>query len=117
MKTAVFALTIVSMIFLSACTATSSGPGDAFAKCLTENGAKMYGAFWCPHCTDQKEAFGSSWEHITYIECSKPDKTQTEFCTQAGIASYPTWEFADGNREVGKLEFSVLAEKTGCTFE
>lgn len=116
MKKVAVLIAAMSLLFLAACTATS-GPGDAFAKCLTENGAKMYGAFWCPHCTDQKDAFGTSWQHINYIECSKPDKTQTEFCTQAGIASYPTWEFADGNREVGKLEFSTLAEKTGCTFE
>lgn len=114
MKTVAFTLILTSLLFLAACNPAPSGPGDEFAKCLTENGAKMYGAFWCPHCTEQKEAFGNSWEHITYIECSKPDKTQTEFCSQAGIASYPTWEFADGNREVGKLEFSVLAEKTGC---
>lgn len=115
MKTVVFTLLIMAMLFLAACNPTNEGPGDKFAKCLTENGAKMYGAFWCPHCTEQKEAFGTSWEHISYIECSKPDKTQTEFCTNAVISSYPTWEFADGNREVGKLSFAVLAEKTGCT--
>ncbi len=115
MKTVVFAFIIMALLSLVACNPTSAGPGETFAKCLTENGAKMYGAFWCPHCTEQKEAFGDDWQHITYIECSKPDKTQTEFCTQASIASYPTWEFADGNREVGKLSFATLAEKTGCT--
>jgi len=26
-----------------------------FAKCLTENGAKMYGAYWCTHCENQKK--------------------------------------------------------------
>jgi len=114
MKTVVFTLSMASLLILAACNPSASGPGDEFAKCLTQNGAKMYGAFWCPHCSDQKEEFGDDFQHITYIECSKPDKSQTEFCTEAGITSYPTWEFADGSREVGKLSFSALAEKTGC---
>src|SRR5579885_3423480 len=42
---------------------------DAFAKCLTTKQAKMYGAFWCPHCAEQKEMFGSSFKYAPYIEC------------------------------------------------
>ena len=30
---------------------------DGFAQCLTAKGAQMYGAWWCPHCADQKELF------------------------------------------------------------
>jgi len=32
---------------------------DAFAKCLASKQAKMYGLYWCPHCIDQKEMFGT----------------------------------------------------------
>ena len=28
---------------------------DAFARCLSDRGVKMYGAWWCPHCKEQKE--------------------------------------------------------------
>src|ERR1700694_373108 len=37
---------------------------DAFARCLTERGVKMYGAWWCPHCVEQKEKFGASFEYV-----------------------------------------------------
>ena len=30
----------------------------ALAKHLSKTGAKMYGAFWCGHCANQKEVFG-----------------------------------------------------------
>ena len=32
----------------------------ALAEHLTNSGAKMYGAFWCPHCQQQKAIFGRS---------------------------------------------------------
>jgi hypothetical protein len=42
---------------------------DAFARCLTDRGVKMYGAWWCPHCQEQKEKFGASFEYVPYVEC------------------------------------------------
>lgn len=95
----------------------SSGPGpyDSLAKCLGEKGAKFYGAFWCPHCKEQKELFGSSAKYLPYIECSTPDgKGQTDVCKQANIQSYPTWEFADGSRTSGVVALVSLAQKTSC---
>lgn len=44
--------------------------------------AKMYGAFWCSHCYDQKQAFGKeAYARINYIECA-PDgvNSQTKLC-------------------------------------
>ena len=42
----------------------------ALAKHLKETGAKMYGAFWCSHCLDQKLLFGSeAVKEMPYIEC------------------------------------------------
>lgn len=96
----------------------SNKPGklDTFAACLGDKGAKFYGAFWCPHCAQQKALFGQSVKFLPYKECSTPDsKGQTQLCIDAGISSYPTWEFADGSRLNGVQELSVLAGKTGCT--
>ena len=91
------------------------GEYDAFATCLTESGAKLYGAYWCPHCNEQKEMFGKSVKKINYIECSLPNRGgQNQFCSQAGIRAYPTWEFADGIKVEGKFSFEQLSEKTGC---
>lgn len=88
---------------------------DSFAMCLSEKGAKFYGAFWCPHCQKQKEMFEWS-EKIPYIECSTPDaKGQLQICTDAGISSYPTWFFADGSKLSGEVPLQTLAEKTGCS--
>jgi len=83
---------------------------DSFASCLTENGAEMYGASWCPHCTDQKELFGESFKLIDYTECT----TDQQKCEEEGIQYLPTWKFADGTVTTGLKSFSSLAEKTGC---
>jgi hypothetical protein len=88
---------------------------DTFAKCLTEKQAKMYGAFWCPHCEDQKEKFGSSFQYAPYVECGiKGSNAIAAVCTEAGIKRFPTWIFADGMRIEGSHELEFLGEKTGC---
>lgn len=88
---------------------------DGFASCLSEKGAKFYGAFWCPHCRNQKNIFGKSSKNLPYIECSTPDGNgQLAVCTEAGIESYPTWIFSDGSKENGELTLEKLAEKTTC---
>ena len=95
----------------------TKGPGkyDEFAKCLTNSGAKFYGAFWCTHCQAQKKAFGSSSSYLPYVECSNKDMTQKKECTDAGVKAYPTWIFTDGTKIEGGMPFENLAEKTQCT--
>ena len=95
----------------------SNTPGkyDALAQCLGEKGATFYGAFWCPHCGQQKQLFGKSSKLLPYVECSTPDgKGQTAICISKKIEGYPTWEFADGTRMNAVLSPQHLAEKTGC---
>ena len=89
---------------------------DAFARCTAERGARMYGAFWCPHCEEQKELFGSSFQDVNYIECGVKGNTraQSQVCKDAGIKNYPTWEFADQSRIAAKESFEFLSAKTGC---
>lgn len=91
------------------------GPLDDFAKCLKDSGAKFFGAFWCPHCQNQKKSFGSSAKYLPYTECSTPDgNSQLEVCTKAGVEAYPTWEFADGSKKEGELTLQELASKSKC---
>ena len=94
------------------------GPYDAFAQCLTDNGVKEYGAYWCPNCQEQKKEFGNSFKYVNYEECALPGgQGQTPECDAAGIQSYPTWEFADGSRVVGLQALRQLSEKSGCSLE
>jgi len=96
----------------------AEGKYDAFASCLSEKGAVFYGAFWCPHCSDQKNMFGSSAKYIPYVECSTSDgRSQLQVCRDAGVEGYPTWVFADGSMLSGIQSFSTLAERTGCTVD
>ena len=87
---------------------------EGFAQCLKTSGAEFYGAFWCPHCQEQKKEFGSASKFLPYIECSNPDNTQTQICIDKKIESYPTWIFKDGSRVSGKMELTALADKTQC---
>jgi hypothetical protein len=91
---------------------------DVFAQCLTDNGVKFYGAYWCPHCQNQKNLFGSSFNNVNYIECSLPEKSgQNELCNQENIKKYPTWEFADGNRVEDVIPLKELSRLSGCSLE
>jgi hypothetical protein len=93
-----------------------TGRLDVFAKCLTAKQAKMYGAYWCPHCEDQKEKFGSSFQYAPYVECGiKGSQAIASVCTEAGIKRFPTWIFGDGTRVEGAHELDFLGEQTGCS--
>ena len=95
----------------------SNQPGklDDFAKCLQKQGATFYGAFWCPHCKEQKQEFGKSAKYLPYVECSAADgQSQLPVCNNQNIEGYPTWIFADGSRQSGKMELQDLANKTNC---
>ncbi|NQV90006.1 hypothetical protein HQ487_01200 [Candidatus Uhrbacteria bacterium] len=89
-------------------------PYSAFAQCLTENGVTMYGAWWCPHCENQKELFGSAFDQVDYVECSTAARTMNQTCQDAGIEGYPTWELGDGTRLGGEQSLETLATKSGC---
>jgi len=93
----------------------SPGQYDAFAQCLKDKGAIFYGAFWCPHCQNQKAMFGKSVQFLPYVECSTPDGNgQTQECKEKEIKGYPTWQYPDGSRESGEIPLSRLSEKTAC---
>src|SRR5207247_9299973 len=41
---------------------------DTFAQCLSAKQAKMYGAYWWPHCADQKEIFGRYFRYLSFVQ-------------------------------------------------
>lgn len=88
----------------------AEGQYDEFAQCLTDKGVVMYGADWCPHCQNEKKAFGSSFEQVKYVEC--PDNPQ--LCLEKGIERYPTWMMHDGRKLVGEQGPEKLSRESGC---
>lgn len=83
----------------------------ALAEHLNQMGAKMYGAFWCPHCYEQKQLFGQqAFAKINYVECDpRGVDPQPETCKTADIKSYPTWEI-NGELYRGTQSLNRLAE-------
>ncbi|MGA1264236.1 MAG: vitamin K epoxide reductase family protein [Prochlorothrix sp.] len=83
---------------------------------LRTTGAKMYGAYWCPHCHEQKELFGK--EAITlvpYVECDPSGiNPQPDLCREAGVTGYPTWEI-NGKIYSGRQTLDQLADASGYT--
>jgi glutaredoxin len=82
---------------------------ERVAKCLTENGATMFGTEWCPHCKDQKSNFGEAFEYVDYVDC---DENQIA-CSNAGVRGYPTWRI-NGQLYPGARLVSDLAGIAGC---
>lgn len=120
-KNKYFLITIGIVIFFLVLLSTpmidiSAGKYNEFAECVSNSGAKMYGAYWCSHCAQQKKSFGNSFSKVNYVECSLPNNAgQTQVCESAGIQSYPTWEFGDGTREEGILSLEKISQITGCS--
>jgi thiol-disulfide isomerase/thioredoxin len=104
------AVLIIASIFLIGCGEPTIEEKDTLASCLTQKGAVMYGASWCPHCQAQKEMFGTAFSKVKYVECEE----EKQKCADEEITGLPTWKFADGSRLEGKQEFKVLADKAGC---
>lgn len=92
----------------------SSAAEIALAEHLSQQGIKMYGAYWCPHCSEQKLLFGkAAFDRVNYVECGKGGKNaQVTQCQAAGIQSFPTWE-VDGELHSGIQTLEELASLSG----
>lgn len=117
----VIILVVGGLISLLVVQANKPGKFDTLAQCITDSGAKFYGAFWCPHCQAQKAMFGKSAKFLPYVECSESNgKGQLAICKEKNIEGYPTWELADGTRipveNTNGVSMKTLAEKTNCPF-
>lgn len=92
-----------------AITTKSTQDSIKIASKLREKGAKMYGAYWCAHCHDQKQRFGKkAFGMLEYIECDKYGvNTQHNLCIKKRIPGYPTWEIG-GELFPGEIDIPEL---------
>jgi hypothetical protein len=100
---------------------TVSGEAEiALARHLKAIGAKEYGAFWCPHCFDQKQLFGKEATELlkkegVYTECDPAGElANPKACSDAGIKGFPTW-IIKGKTRSGTQTLEQLAELSGYT--
>jgi uncharacterized membrane protein len=97
--------------------AVSGNAEIALAEHLTQIGARMFGAYWCPHCHEQKELFGrQAFAKINYVECDPEGaSSQTDLCRSIPeVQGYPTWEI-NGQFYSGRQSLERLAEVSGYT--
>jgi len=96
----------------------AAGPEDPYVRALAEHlsasDAKFYGAYWCPHCQQQKSAFGASAERLPYVECSPNGQRSAPAtsCLAVEIRNYPTW-IIEGRRLERTLSVRQLARYSG----
>ncbi|MBS0015230.1 MAG: vitamin K epoxide reductase family protein [Arthrospira sp. SH-MAG29] len=94
---------------------TNSGAAEiSLATHLQQIGAKTFGAYWCPHCYEQKQLFGrQAFAILDYVECDpQGPNARSQLCQQAGINAYPTWEINQKFYQ-GRLSLQKLAELSG----
>ena len=97
-------------------TTQSSDAALSLVKKLNRVNAKMYGAFWCSHCLEQKEVFGKeAMENFPYVECFpagwKKGTKEAAACESNDIRGFPTWiingEKIEGGQTLEDLAFTV----------
>jgi hypothetical protein len=89
---------------------------DGFAKCLASKQAKMYGLYWCPHCLEQKEMFGKSFQYVPYTECAiKGSHELAPACAAAGVKLFPSWQSAGNPPVPAVFPLETLSAQTGCS--
>ncbi|GLJ49975.1 hypothetical protein SUGI_1062890 [Cryptomeria japonica] len=94
-------------------TTQSSPVAISLAKHLRSVGAKLYGAFWCSHCFEQKQMFGAEAAKILdYVECYPTGYRKgvqiAKACKDANIQGFPTWVI-NGQVLSGEKIFAELA--------
>jgi large repetitive protein len=87
----------------------------AFARALTDSGARFFGAAWCPFCTQQKELFEDGYKYLPFVEVTNADRTPNQIAIDENITNYPTWEFDDGTRLEGVQTLATLAQRAGIS--
>ena len=101
-------------------TGQSTPQAVALAQHLSRVGARMYGAFWCSHCGEQKQLFGrQAAAELPYVECFPQGYRKgvpiAQACEAQHLDGFPTWVFPDGTRVEGDQTLEKLGKLSGFT--
>lgn len=100
-------------------TKESSAEANTLAQRIKKLDGRMYGAYWCSHCFNQKQNLGKqAFEMIEYIECDKEGfNNKHSLCREKKVPGYPTWEIQGklypGEKEISELEALVTDIENG----
>jgi uncharacterized membrane protein len=97
----------------------SSDAETQLAEHLRSIDATMYGAYWCPHCCEQKRLFGATaMKALKYVECGEGGQNaRVDVCTEVAPViekatgekfGFPTWEIK-GQFYSGRQSLTELA--------
>ena len=96
----------------------AAGPEDPYLRGLaihlSDRGAHFYGAYWCPHCIEQKAMFEASADRLPYVECTPDGRNGAVSlaCREAEVVDYPTWIIGK-RRLAGAITPKELARVSG----
>ncbi len=104
---------LIISLLLAGCSSLPRSNEAQLADHLSSTGAKMYGAYWCPHCAIQKKYFRGAASRLPYVECDANGlNAEVALCQAAGIDAYPTWVI-EGNYYFGAQPLRKLAALSG----
>jgi uncharacterized membrane protein len=118
----IVAAVLAGVLFSAAAWALQSEPRaskdySGVARCLSERGVVMYGAYWCPSCAKVKKGFGEAFAGIAYVECDpRGEDAQAARCIERAVRKTPTWIQEPGGTEVKREEGALSPEKLAETF-
>ncbi len=96
-------------------TAEESGEMAELIDCLAENDLVIYGAEWCPACTQLAESFGG-YESIDpiYVECAEGTPEEARRCEEETKTGYvPEIQIA-GELYEGATDPASMGDEVGC---
>ena len=94
----------------------STDQAVALAEHLRKKSAIFFGAYWCPHCMNQRAYFGGeALGKLRYVECASGGLDyDKKMCDKFKIneTGFPTWRI-DGKMYPGEMNLAKLAELSG----
>ncbi len=90
---------------------TGQGTDDDLVECLDDNDVLIYGAEWCPYCTELAESFGG-YDVVDpiWVECTEEEQRCQEEMIDEGVPEIQI----DGEKYEGERNPASIGDSVGC---